>query len=127
MATDAQEIIDAQRSRGLELEKGKLLRRVRNYIPILVPLIVCAIRRSLEMAEALESRAFGASERRTSLIALRMGAWDFAIVALSIALLASSIYISRSFQMPSLEALDSLLSFRWGFAQSAALARLPKA
>jgi|YelNatPaOPRAMG01_1025707.scaffolds.fasta_scaffold31145_3 energy-coupling factor transport system permease protein len=127
MAMDAQEIIDAQRSRGLELERGKLLRRVRNYIPILVPLIVCAIRRSLEMAEALESRAFGASERRTSLIALRMGAGDFAIVALSIALLASSIYISRSFQMPSLEALDSLLSFKWGFAQPAALGRIPKA
>lgn len=116
MALDAQEIIDAQRSRGLELEKGKLLRRVRNYIPILVPLIVCAIRRSLEMAEALESRAFGASERRTSLVTLKMGPRDYALVLLSIALLASSIYISRSIRMPSLEALDNLLGPGWRIA-----------
>ncbi|MEM3462186.1 MAG: energy-coupling factor transporter transmembrane component T [Candidatus Bathyarchaeia archaeon] len=116
MALDAQEIIDAQRSRGLELERGGLLRRVRNYIPILVPLIVCAIRRSLEMAEALESRAFGASERRTSLVTLRMGPRDYILMALSIALLASSIYISRSIQMPSLDALDGMLGLRWRIA-----------
>jgi energy-coupling factor transport system permease protein len=113
MALDAQEIIDAQRSRGLELERGRFLRRVRNYIPILVPLIVSAIRRSLELAEALESRAFGSSERRTSLVTLKMGARDYVLMALSIGLLASSVYISKFVQVPSLEPLDEILSFRW--------------
>src|SRR6058998_4321087 len=32
MAVDAQTVVDAQRSRGLELDKGNLLKRVRNYI-----------------------------------------------------------------------------------------------
>jgi len=53
MAVDAQTVVDAQRSRGLELDKGNLLKRVRNYIPILIPLLLIAIRRSLELAEAL--------------------------------------------------------------------------
>ena len=46
LAEEAQTIIDAQRARGLELEGGNLIKRIRNYIPILIPLIVNAIRRS---------------------------------------------------------------------------------
>src|SRR5438093_13491249 len=52
LAVDAQTVVDAQRSRGLELDKGNLLRRIRNYIPILIPLLLIAIRRSLALAGA---------------------------------------------------------------------------
>ena len=64
LAKEAQTIVDAQRSRGLELEGGNILKRLRNYMPILIPLIVSAIRRSMELAEAMESRAFGAIKKR---------------------------------------------------------------
>jgi energy-coupling factor transport system permease protein len=37
VALEAQTIVDAQRSRGLELDKGGLVNRVRKYIPILIP------------------------------------------------------------------------------------------
>ncbi|RLE67607.1 MAG: hypothetical protein DRJ45_09225, partial [Thermoprotei archaeon] len=60
LARDIQTIIDAQRSRGLELEKGNIMKKIKNYIPILIPLIIYEIRRSIMIAEALESRAFGA-------------------------------------------------------------------
>ncbi len=49
LAEEAQTIMDAQKARGLELEKGGLLKRIRNYVPVLIPLIVSAIRRSLEL------------------------------------------------------------------------------
>ena len=71
LAEEAQTIMDAQKARGLELEKGNLLKRIRNYIPILIPLIVSAIRRSLELAEAMESRAWGATKKRTNLYSLK--------------------------------------------------------
>lgn len=77
LANEAQTIVDAQRSRGLELEKGNFVKRIRNYIPILVPLIVNAIRRSLDLAEVMESRAFGAIKKRTSLTELRLGSGDY--------------------------------------------------
>jgi len=57
--------MDAQKARGLEMEKGNFLKRIRNYVPVLIPLIVSAIRRSLELAEAMESRAWGATKKRT--------------------------------------------------------------
>ncbi|MCW4030040.1 MAG: energy-coupling factor transporter transmembrane protein EcfT [Candidatus Bathyarchaeota archaeon] len=92
LAEEAQTIMDAQKARGLELEKGSLLKRIRNYIPVLIPLIVSAIRRSLELAEAMESRAWGAVKRRTNLYALKLHLGDYLLLALSIGILIVAIY-----------------------------------
>jgi energy-coupling factor transport system permease protein len=102
LAEEAQTIMDAQKARGLELEKGNFLKRIRNYIPILIPLIVSAIRRSLELAEAMESRAWGATKKRTNLYTLKMHRGDFILIALTIGILATAIYIYLSFKIPSL-------------------------
>ena len=74
---DALQIIDSQRSRGLEIEKGNLFKRIRNYIPVLVPLIVQSIIRSEELAEAMESRAYGFSKKRTSYYKLSFRRRDY--------------------------------------------------
>ncbi len=99
LADEAQSIIDAQRSRGLELDKGNLLTRVRKYIPILLPLIINSIRRSLELAEAMESRAFGATDKRTNLYELKMTSTDYAVLILSLIMLGIAIY-ARLFLPP---------------------------
>ncbi len=83
LAADAQTVVDAQRSRGLELDRGNLIRRVRNYVPILIPLLLIAIRRSLELAEALESRGFPGKEGKVSLFELRFKPVDYALVMVS--------------------------------------------
>ncbi len=93
LAEEAQTIMDAQKARGLELERGNFLKRVRNYIPILIPLIVSAIRRSLELAEAMESRAWGSSPKRTNLYVLKIKKADIALLLLSVGLLALGIYV----------------------------------
>ncbi|MGQ9679645.1 MAG: energy-coupling factor transporter transmembrane component T family protein [Candidatus Bathyarchaeia archaeon] len=99
IAEEAQSIMDAQKSRGLELEKGGFLSRIRNYIPILLPLIVNSIRRSLELAEAMESRAFGASKKRTNLYELRMSMLDFVVLGFSFLILIALVYV-RLFMQP---------------------------
>ena len=93
LADEAQSIMDAQRSRGLELDRGSFLSRIRKYIPILLPLIINSIRRSLELAEAMESRAFGASTTRTNLYELKMRKEDFVALALSLVALALALYV----------------------------------
>ena len=86
LANEAQMIMDSQKARGLELEKGNFLKRIRNYIPILIPLIVGAIRRSLELAEAMEARGFGLPGR-TFLKDYRMTVLDWAAIGAALALL----------------------------------------
>jgi len=107
LAEEAQTIMDAQKARGLELEGGNFIRRVKNYIPILIPLIVNAIRRSLELAEAMESRAWGASKKRTNLYVLKMGRKDYYLIIISSVILAVSIYTWMFLQIPSLTQLLS--------------------
>lgn len=102
LAEEAQTIMDAQKARGLELEKGNFLKRVRNYIPILIPLIVSAIRRSLELAEAMESRAWGATSKRTNLYVLKMKAGDFVLIVLSVVLLIVAVYVRYFVAIPHL-------------------------
>jgi energy-coupling factor transport system permease protein len=102
LAEEAQTIMDAQKARGLEMEKGNFMKRIRNYIPVLIPLIVSAIRRSLELAEAMESRAWGATKKRTNLYALKFRRGDFALLALTVGILAVSIYVYVFIPVPTL-------------------------
>jgi energy-coupling factor transport system permease protein len=102
MAVDAQTVVDAQRSRGLELDKGNFMKRVRNYIPILIPLIISAIRRSVELAEALESRAFGATDHRTAIVTLKLHFADYLAIIGTILGLAVAIYVYFRVPLPIL-------------------------
>jgi energy-coupling factor transport system permease protein len=101
LADEAQTIMDAQKARGLELEKGNFLKRIRNYIPILIPLIISAIRRSLELAEAMESRAWGAIDKRTNLYVLRIRRPDYLLIIISILMLLAGLYIRFNVSVPS--------------------------
>ncbi len=102
LADEAQTIIDAQKARGLELEGGNFVKKIRNYIPILIPLIVNAIRRSLELAETMESRAWGATKNRTNLYVLRLGRKDLYLMLFAVAILLVSVYVTTYIKIPNI-------------------------
>ena len=105
LAEEAQTIMDAQKARGLELERGSFFKRIRNYIPILIPLIISAIRRSLELAEAMESRAWGATKKRTNLYMLKTHRGDVVLMIITVGILAAAIYIRLNVTIPTLREL----------------------
>ena len=105
LAEEAQTIMDAQKARGLELEKGNFMKRIRNYIPVLIPLIVSAIRRSLELAEAMESRAWGATKKRTNLYSLRLHKGDAVLLAITVGILVVAVYLWLFVPIPTLTQL----------------------
>ena len=69
-------------SRGLEFDKGNIFQRMRNVIPIMVPLIAVTLNRSLDLAEAMDSRAYGATKKPTSLYHLTLKGADYAMLAI---------------------------------------------
>ena len=71
-------------------------------MPVLIPLIVSAIRRSLELAEAMESRAWGATKKRTNLYALRLHRGDFALLAITIGVLLAAIFVRFYVSVPTI-------------------------
>jgi energy-coupling factor transport system permease protein len=84
--------MDAQRSRGLELDKGPILKRIKNYVPIITPLIIGSIRMAEELAIAIESRGFGYGER-TFLKEISFRKIDYFVIIVSIIILMLGIYI----------------------------------
>ena len=77
---DAQCITDVQRCRGLELEKGKRVQRAKNYIAIAIPLLSNSLDRAVQVAEAMESRAFGFTKNRTFYKELNVTRFDAVVI-----------------------------------------------
>jgi len=108
IALEAQNIIDAQQSRGYEMQKKGLINQVKNLFPLLVPLIINAIKRAFNVAEALESRAFGSKRERTYYFTINFKFWDFIFSIYLVGLLILSFYVRIFFiSMP--------IWFKWSF------------
>jgi len=84
-------ISQAQRSRGLDLESGNILERLKKFLPLLVPVFISSIRNTNIFGMALESRGFGAREDRTFYLEMKMGAGDYVILTLGFLYLIASI------------------------------------
>jgi energy-coupling factor transport system permease protein len=81
-------VIEAQRSRGLDLTSGGPLARLRKHIPLLVPIFLHTLRSTDQLAKALESRGFGARRERTSYLEIGFHAADALALALGTLVLA---------------------------------------
>ncbi|MFZ5919169.1 MAG: energy-coupling factor transporter transmembrane component T family protein [Chloroflexota bacterium] len=74
-------VSDAQQSRGLDLSKGPWLSRLRAHLPILIAMIISALRTAEKLGMALEARALGApGVRRTSLREITFRPVDYLIL-----------------------------------------------
>ena len=81
----------AQRSRGLDLDSGNIIQRIRNHLPLLVPVFVTTVRSTNVFSMALESKGFGAGSRRTFFLHTAMGRRDVLVIVAFAALLAGCI------------------------------------
>jgi len=73
---DVERISDVQRSRGLELDKGRIVQRIRSRMAIIIPLLSNSLDRTVQVAEAMESRAFGSGGKRTFYKELKLSKLD---------------------------------------------------
>lgn len=82
-------ITDAQRSRGMETE-GKLMVRMKAFIPLIAPVIMSSLINTKERALALEVRGFNSKKKKTFLNdEVKTGADRFIQIALLIAIAAA--------------------------------------
>ncbi len=87
MASTLRMISDAQQARALELTRGNLFQRARAYIPIIVAMLITALRTAENLSRALESRALGAPGRkRTTLRPLHFRRGDLVWIVGSVTL-----------------------------------------
>ena len=102
IAREAQNIMDAQQSRGYELQQKGIISQIKNLFPLLVPLIISSIKRAFNVAEALESRAFGSDNERSYYFSIKFRLRDWIFISYLIIILAFFIIIRLNFNfLPS--------------------------
>ena len=62
---ETDKIVKAQQARGADFESGNLMQRVKNMIPILIPLFVGSFRIAQDLALAMEARCYHGGVGRT--------------------------------------------------------------
>lgn len=85
-------IIQAQKSRGLDLDTGNLIQKIRKYMPLMIPAIISVIRNTNIFAMALESKGFGYSKNRSSYLNLTMKRRDGFMLIVGFLFFAGAIY-----------------------------------
>lgn len=63
IAADSDEISDAMKARGVEFDDGNAIRKAKARAPVMMPLLLNSMERSMDIAEAMETRGFGAGRR----------------------------------------------------------------
>lgn len=73
-------IMEAQRARGLDLQRGNPLARSLRYVAVIGPMLVRSLDIAQALAVAMDARGFGARARRTSIIEIGLTRLDRAIL-----------------------------------------------
>lgn len=92
---EANRIINAQSARGADFEEGKIWHRMRAMISILVPLLVSAIRRAYDLANAMEARCYRGGKGRTKMKPLKYRRADLASYGVLFMYLAGVILVAH--------------------------------
>ena len=77
---EAERIQKAQMSRGASFE-GNLVQKLKNVLPLLLPLFISAFRRADELALAMDSRCYHGGDGRTNFVQLKFSVTDYGILA----------------------------------------------
>lgn len=71
LTEEMDKIMKAQTARGIDFKEGNLFRRLEKLIPIMIPLFVSAVRRSNDLALAMDARCYNGGIGRTKMKPLK--------------------------------------------------------
>lgn len=94
---ETDKIMKAQQARGADFESGNIFRKIKNLIPIIVPLFVSAFRIAMDLAMAMEARCYRGGKGRTKMNEMRYHGRDYvayflALVFLGLIILSAKLW-----------------------------------
>jgi energy-coupling factor transport system permease protein len=88
---ETDKIMKAQIARGADFESGNIIQKVKNMIPLLVPLFISAFRRANDLAMAMEARCYHGGDQRTQMKPLKYESRDIKAYVILVIYLAIAI------------------------------------
>jgi len=73
----------AQQIRGLDVDSGGILQRIKKHIPLLIPIFVYSIKSVDSLTRALEARGFRCTRKQTPFIIKQMTFGDYAVIGIA--------------------------------------------
>ena len=92
---DTQRIMQAQSSRGVDLDEGKLTEKVSGIISMIIPLFVSSFQRAEDLADAMEARGYYPGKERTRYKQLKIRVSDYVALFICIAVLVAVVMVKR--------------------------------
>jgi energy-coupling factor transport system permease protein len=98
LTEETNRIMNAQKARGADFETGGLIKRVKAIIPILIPLLISALRRADELGDAMDARCYAGSKVRTKYKKLTFS-WRDAIALLLLGVLITGVVLLSKYAL----------------------------
>ena len=89
---ETRKIMNAQASRGVDFQEGKLKDKVTQIISLLVPMFVISFKRAEDLSNAMEARGYVIGAKRTRIDELKFKALDIVSFIIGLALLGVTIF-----------------------------------
>ena len=93
---ETNKIISAQKARGADFESGGIIKRVKAFVPILIPLFVSAFRRAGDLADAMECRCYNRGIGHTRMKELHMKWTDIVFIFCFVLLTALVVVLNKA-------------------------------
>lgn len=87
-------IKNAQKARGADFETGGLIKKIKAIVPVLIPLLLSALRRAEELGDAMDARCYSGGKHRTKYKKLRF-TWRDPVGVLVAAALVTGVVLLR--------------------------------
>jgi energy-coupling factor transport system permease protein len=93
---EADKIIKAQASRGVDLAEGKLKDKITALVSLIIPLFISSFQRSEELANAMEARGYDPSGVRTRYRILSMKKRDYYALTIGVTIMLISVILASN-------------------------------
>lgn len=90
---ETEKIMKAQASRGVDFNESSLRKKVTQIIAILIPMFIISFKKSIDLANAMETRGYVPGQVRTRIHEYKWHARDSFAMFVVVALLGVSIYL----------------------------------
>ena len=109
LLNETDRIIRAQKARGADFETGNIFRRAKSLIPVLIPLLISSFRRADELADAMDSRCYAGSKKRTKFKKAKFTVRDLIGVILVGGLITGIVFLNKFYLLGGLSAIAGAL------------------
>jgi energy-coupling factor transport system permease protein len=89
---EANKIMKAQASRGVDFQEGTLRQKITQIISLLIPMFIISFKRADDLANAMEARGYYPGKTRSKLVVFKYRFVDYVTLFVAIAIIPGVIY-----------------------------------